>query len=130
MTTMTTETAIQLQVSRHQQTLTTMTTETAIQIQVSRHQQTLVDTSRQIVTWTAFAILAMFVLTLEKFARAQKYFFVIHVTNSMSAMHTFSSCNDNDENAGVYFLIELQDILTLLLYGVDMYLLWGLTKHI
>ena len=37
-----------------------MTTETAIQIQASRHQQTLVDTSRQIVTWTAFAILAIF----------------------------------------------------------------------
>ena len=41
-------------------TMTTMTTETAIQIQVSRHKQTLVDTSRQIVTWIAFAILAMF----------------------------------------------------------------------
>ena len=37
-----------------------MPTETAIQIQVRRHYQTLVDTSRQVVTWTAFAILAMF----------------------------------------------------------------------
>ena len=36
MTTMTTETAIQIQVSRHQQTL----------VDISRHQQTLVDTSR------------------------------------------------------------------------------------
>ena len=67
---MTTETAIQIQVSRHQQTLldtsthqqtlvdtsrhqqtlttmTTMTTDTAVQIQVSRHQWTLVDNSRQ-----------------------------------------------------------------------------------
>ena len=51
-----------------------------------------------------------------------------HVTNSMSAKHTFSRCNENDENAGVYFLIELWDILTLLLYGVDVCLLWGLTK--
>ena len=40
--------------------MTTITKETAIQIQVSRHQQTPVDTSRQIVTWRAFAILAMF----------------------------------------------------------------------
>ena len=29
-------------------------------VDTSRHYQTLVDTSRQIVTWTAFAILAMF----------------------------------------------------------------------
>ena len=48
----------------------------------------------------------------------------------MSAKHTFSRCNENDENVGVYFLIELWDILTLLLYGVDVCLLWGLTKHI
>ena len=52
-----------------------------------------------------------------------------HVTNSMSAMHTFSMCNQNDENADVYILIVLWDILTLLLYGLDVCLLWGLTKH-
>ena len=51
-----------------------------------------------------------------------------HVTNSMSAMHTFSMCNQNDENADVYILIVLWDILTLLLYGLDVCLLWGLTK--
>ena len=70
-------------------------------------------------------------LILEKFT--QKYFtrarlVTHHVTNSMSAMHTFSMCNENDENAAVKTLIELWDILTLLLYGMDVCLLWGLTK--
>ena len=53
-----------------------------------------------------------------------------HVTNSMSAMHTFSMRNENDENEHVFFPMELWDILTLLLYGVDVCLLLGLTKHI
>ena len=53
-----------------------------------------------------------------------------HVTNSMSAMHTFSMRNENDENEDVFFPMELWDILTLLLYGVDVCLLLGLTKHI
>ena len=45
-------------------------------------------------------------------------------------MHTFSMRNENDENEDVFFPMELWDILTLLLYGVDVCLLLGLTKHI